>query len=539
MSKILVHFCMPEIAMQSPSAGRRTTEVCVSLRRLRPFHLPSQLSTPETSRTPQPKCQEAELHATDWGHARPLPKANASLDRVQPKCFRGSMLRLFMNEIFGGRRTGGRSGLCTLFAIYSLAACTGVGGAVGATPGKRRLPQISGWKPTVVLKITRRNTFPPPGLPGPGPRLRTGVAWTQGAYAVASPTRSFGLVAWQRPLSPQSQIATIPYRSGGFNGTASPAGLIARKRSIGVGYFWKGRHGGNPRLDVDWYSRKGLKFLRFYRIVLRGVRNAGIQLVAPPGGSWFATIPTVAAKGDQARIRVWNTQNGKPLPVHFPLLRQRHNSAFCNSGALGWVDGSEQVYLARLGSQPGGRAVVRQMVLGREPLRCGAMSPDGKRLLLISRTNRYFPGRVTIIMAPTSGTGEMEVLRYLRTGGSIAAPVFSPDSHFAAFALIAVKGPIFRGIDLILVRVRGLRVVHWAHIPMVLLPRALSFSPDGRQVALVADHQIFIFNISGNQRGLSRPDMPLSDMRRVRLPKQSGELPARRRSTESAGRPLR
>ena len=408
---------------------------------------------------------------------------------------------------------------------------TRASGAVGATPGKRRLPQISGWKPTVVLKIMRRNTFLPSG-PGPRPRLGTGVAWTQGGYAVASPTRSFGLVAWQRPLSPQSHIATIPYRSGGFVGTASPTGLIARKHSIGVGYFWKGRHGANPRLDVDWYSRKGLKFLHFYRIVLRGVRNAGIQLVAPPDGNWFATIPAVAAKGAQSRIRIWNTQNGKPLPVHFPLLRQRHNSAFCNSGALGWVDGSEQLYLARLGSQPGGRAVVRQMVLGRGPLRCGAMSPDGKRLLLISRTNRYFPGRVTIIMAPTSGTGEMEVMRYLRTGGSIAAPVFSPDSHFAAFALIAVKGPIFRGIDLILVRARGLRVVHWAHIPMVQLPRALSFSPDGRQVALVTDHQIFIFNTSGSQKGLSLAGLPLSGTRRIPLPQQSRALPPRPRHTK-------
>jgi WD40 repeat protein len=281
----------------------------------------------------------------------------------------------------------------------------------------------------------------------------------------------------------------------------------------------KGLDGANPRLAVNWYSRRTTRILRVYQVVLRGVRNEGVRVVAPRNSDWFATIPVaVRGSGVKPKISLWNNRNGKRLPAHFPPLRLGRTSAFCSSDVLGWVDGGDKVHIAKLGEKPLMLTSVKQMVISQESLRSAAISPDGKRLLLCARKNKYFPGRIKMILAPSSGAGTMKSVQYLKTGDVTCSPVFSPNSRLAAFALVWVNGRVFGGMDIFLVRVHGFRVLRWADIHAVMLPQALSFSPDGRQLALTTPHKIFIFDIPGSRRSTSQIALPLSHVKQIRMP---------------------
>ncbi len=329
-------------------------------------------------------------------------------------------------------------------------------------------------------------------------------------------------MAWR--LSPSFRLGTtiFPYHLGG-HGSWSPAGfpvgLIGRRGSVGVPYFLRGKDGANPRLAINWYSRNSLRFLHVYQVVLRGVRNKGVQVISPRNSDWFATIPAVVGgSGAKPRIRLWSDRDGNQLPVHFPILRSRHTSAFCNSSTLAWVDGGPHIHLARLGAKPFGRPTINTIALGQGPLRAGSISPDGKWMLLLGRGNKHFPGLVNVILAPAAGAGTVRVARYLRTGDVICDPAFSPNSQLAAFALIWVKGRIFGGIDLFLVRRGDFSILRWAEIPAALLPEALTFSPHGRQLALTTAHLVFLFDIPTGRQGHSYRALPLSKSKRIRMP---------------------
>ncbi len=421
-------------------------------------------------------------------------------------------------------------GLCAAATLFWSATCAGLGGAGGAAAEPRMPPPPAGWRPALALEMT----IPPFAPPGPWPptRLGPGLAWVRGGRAVAVPS-SVGLGVWWVAGRAAGRPTLLPYRLAGVSQYTplSPVGVIQRKRSFGVALFVKGTNGANPRLLVDWYTRKRLRRTRFYRIHLRRVRNSGVRVAAPAGGGWFATVPVNALPG--VPIRVWDDRSGRAVPVRLPPLGRRHNSAFCGGprGELAWVGSGDGVRIATLGKSPMGRAVVRRVVVGCGPLRLGALSPNGKRLLLLTerldKKPPYGVGRVAVVMAPGSGLGMGEVIRYLRPGGLTAArpigltaaPAFSPKGRLAAFAVFGVFSPHWReaGVDLFVLRVRGFRVMRWTQIPAAI-PSALSFSPGGRRLALVADRRIFVFNISTGQRGSSMQGLPLSAVQTLALP---------------------
>ncbi len=414
----------------------------------------------------------------------------------------------------------GNSRLFILIVLCAFAVCTITRDASGVSPESQQVRKNNRWKPVAVLEM-RTQPLPPPGLSGQHPHLTRGVVWMQGGKIVATPNK-VGLVAWALPYSSRSRMSWITYHLGGhgsWSWTGRPAGVIRCRHSIGIPYFLKGLDGANPRLAVNWYSRNNFKMFRVYQVVLRGVRNEGVRVVAPRNSNWFATIPVVVrGSGVKPGISLWSSRNGKRLPPHFPPLHHGHTKAFCSSDVLGWVDGGDKIYIAKLGGKPMELTSLKHMVIPHESLRGGAIAPDGKRLLLCARSSKYFPGQVKMIMVRSSGAGTMEEVQYLKTGDITCDPVFSPNSQLAAFALIWVKGRIFGGLDIFLVRVHGFRVLRWAEVHAIMLPQALSFSPDGRQLALTTSRKIFIFDIPDGQRNLSHIALPLSNVKQIRMP---------------------
>ena len=356
------------------------------------------------------------------------------------------------------------------------------------------------------------------GATSPAPAGGSGVGWqiNRVAHKERGPC---GMEAFAITAHRYYDNSLPPWRSwelvaGGFS-----RGADRSQKVRWPPYFLRGKDGANPRLAVNWYSRKNLNFLYVYQVVLRGVRNKGVQVISPRNSDWFATIPAVVrGSGAKPGIRLWSDRDGKQLPVHFPILRSRHTSAFCNSSTLAWVAGGSHIHLAQLGAKPFGRPTINTIALGQGPLRAGSISPDGKWMLLLGRRNKHFPGLVKVILAPASGAGTMRVARYLRTGDVICAPAFSPNSQLAAFALIWVRGRFFGGIDLFLVRPGDFSILRWAEIPAVLLPKALTFSPHGRQLALTTAHLVFLFDIPTGWQGHSYRALPLSKLKRIRMP---------------------
>ena len=205
-------------------------------------------------------------------------------------------------------------GLCAAATLFWSAACAGLGGT-GGVASEPRTPPPAGWRPALALKMTAP-PFPPPG-PWPPARLGPGLAWVRGGRAIAVPS-SVGLGVWGVAGRAAGRSTLLPYRLAGVSQYTplSPVGLIQRKRSFGVALFVKGTNGANPRLLVDWYTRKRLRRTRFYRIHLRRIRNSGVRVAAPAGGDWFATVPVNALPG--VAIRVWDDRSGRAVPVRLP-----------------------------------------------------------------------------------------------------------------------------------------------------------------------------------------------------------------------------
>ncbi len=446
-----------------------------------------------------------------------------------------------------------------------LSALQGSANDATILPGRNKPLPIARWRPSLVLKLNATPFRTSDASFGPG------LAWVNDGKMLAAATNQ-GLVVWRLTHKQASLAKLVIYRRAGISQFTplKPMGIIQRRGSFGVALFVKGENGANPRLVVDWYARKNVKFLRGYRIHLRRVRNSGVGIVAPMDANWFATIPIAAIP--RSRICLWNDRDGKQLQVHLPPLRHRFNFAF--SGGRGnelvWGTPGIGIRVARWRASPAARvgisylpfdrmqiqdelrrqrqeALVRiedqlksknagmskQSLLRRAravewsndeiaPLETwlGTISPNGTQMLLMEMhvTGRapYGCGVVNIVASSILGIRPSERTRYLPPGCIRAYPVFSASARFAAFAVLG--GFPRRGhgwtaaTDIFLIRDGRLEFVRWARLPDVV-PVALSFSGRGRRLAVVTNLQIFVFDLPRNNSGARPGGLPFSKVR--------------------------
>jgi hypothetical protein len=431
----------------------------------------------------------------------------------------------------------------------ALVACTAARIAAAGTSGRAAAPPAQ-WRPARVLRVGAMG-------PGPGPGGLTGaLAWANGGggLAVASDGQ---LDVWRLagPCARGDATELIAYHLGTLEFSRREAvGIIQRKRSFGVVIFVDGENGARPQLVVDWYARKGPRFLRWYRIHLGRVRNSGVQVAAPSDGDWFATVPVRALHG--VRIHIWNDSDGGRFPVRLPPLRRRFSSAFCGGrrNELAWATPGVGIYVAHWNPARPQRVVVDRVAVSRRwfwqgpppayehgkgyaayfarehapPERFweGALSAGGTHMLLLGwRASHDGLGRFSVVTRDTAGPDDARRLNYRLPGqfliadppGYLAAPAFCPAGRLAAFAVAGLlsRPPHPRlGTDLFLVGVPGLRVVQWARVPGSI-PLGLSFSPDGRKLALVAEDKIFVFTVGSSGRGSPLWGLPLSAVQRL------------------------
>ncbi len=324
------------------------------------------------------------------------------------------------------------------------------------------------------------------------PVLGPGIFWNKVAGIVVA-TSNRGLVIWKQT-------------DGSFTGPSlisnhlppnltSPLGFIRQKRSIGAAYFVPAARGVKAALVVDQYSGNVPRLTGHYRIALPNVPKAGVEMVSPPDTNWFATLPWIASPNDH--IRFWSANNGSPLPTVMPPIWQAHSSMFWgrNGTELGWVSRGHYIRIARVGAHKDAVPKIRRVRVVAGPIERGAISPDGRNLLLLTGTKSalYALGSVTAVMVAHSR--REAIYRYPNPAAVTASPVFSPNGRLAAFGLFAPYSSSNLARTLVFITsVPGFHILGRIAIPGIE-PDSLRFSPGGNRLAVTASNAIFIFHV--------------------------------------------
>lgn len=382
-----------------------------------------------------------------------------------------------------------------LLAVGALAGCATKGD--GGAAKERPIPRATVCSPGLAVLETLRG-----GLSGD---VAAGIAWGEGGNSIAAGAFS-GVKVWNLGRNPSGKAAPslhFPYKRSGIGRgrPMSPNALIEQGDAFAVSLLVAGHQGARPRMVMDWYSRSNFRFLRSYVIRLADARDMGVQVIAPPRGTWFATLPFDAPSW--ARIQVWNSQNGSPLPLKLPAIWQVQNSIFCDRAGqeVGWVSSGHYVHFAKL--EP---TVVSRIRLVSEPVMKGALSPDGRYIFLLTSSDVSNPADVRAILAPRSGAGFEKVINLSNGafGGHsrfpTAPPVFSPAGNLVAFSFLSVHAKHTFWVDVFIASVHRYQILYRARIPGEV-PMALSFSPGGRKLAVVGRRKIFVLGISSPNPG--------------------------------------
>lgn len=302
-----------------------------------------------------------------------------------------------------------------------------------------------------------------------------------------------GLVVWKREGKSFSSPSLLTNNL--HPNSVTPVGLIHRRRSIGVAYFVAATHRTDSALVVDRYSRKAPKLIGRYRITLKGVRRSGVQLICPRGENWFATLPWISSPKDC--IQLWKSGNGGALPLRMPSVWQVHNSLFSgrNGTELGWVSSGHYVRLIKLHSNLTTTPIVRKIRLIAGPLEMGALSPDGKSLLLLTGISNALTNLGSVSAVMVTGTTSEYLFCYPYPAAVTAPPSFSPNGKLAAFGLFSPYSSTNLARTLIFITsVPGFHILGRISIPGIE-PYTLSFSPGGKRLAITASNAIFIFHV--------------------------------------------
>jgi|GEM_PF-5678394 len=404
-------------------------------------------------------------------------------------------------------------------------------------PDTKKMPPISTSSGLGIMAVLKAPRTAGERRDGVGFRMVPGLLWKNGGRDVVVSSRS-GFTVWGLAARGFALGAPtiMPFHRLGINEAVEklPDAMVIQGDAVGVIFCAVSPRGAGIRLIAQWYAKKTLRFLRSYAITVDDARKtymgvpvvAPVKVVAPRNGNWLATVARRAEPW--SRVRVWRSRDGKTLAVHLPPLWQSFNAAFCDgSGSeLGWVSAGHHVYFAHLQARGAEHSRVSSIRVVSAALRQGAISPDGKHLVLMA-SPRWDASDITTILAPRSGAG-VESIEKVSTwladsGTATAAPEFSPDNKLVACVFFCKHLSLPFGVSgayLLIASVKGFRPLYWAKIPGAT-PIALSFSPDSRRLAVEVEggqRGAVIFDIPARSPPGQSPWPPARAQRRIAIP---------------------
>ncbi len=409
------------------------------------------------------------------------------------------------------------------FVLLTAAAWLGISG--GAAFGAGTAPTRDNHAARVIigspgLKVVAKWRWQK-RLPASLRQVGRGVAWLMGGREIAA-EGLMGLSVWNLRPQKSRERPTVYRLKGVWTRAATsiePAGLIVQRNTLGVAWFVAGHQGRNPQLIMNWLSARRFRPLRSYKIRLLDVSDAGVQLIGPRHGDWFATEPYDAEPW--ARIHIWRSRDGRSLGAHLPALWQPYGSMFCTGGGrdIYWVSSGTRVYQARIGGAKRAHPVLKSVRLVATNLQEGALSPNGQQMLLLAGAEPGPPSNVAAILAPTSGVGAEWTLQYPYWALVPAvAPVFSANGKMAAFGVFcpSLVGHHF-GTDMFIAGTSPFKIMYRAKMAEFVLT-GMSFSPDGRRLALEGQRSVVVLGLPKRVPRKARRGLGLVSLVPVMIP---------------------